>query len=115
RMGEPGGDLDLAQEARRPEGRGQLRTEDFEGDPPAVFAIVGQINGRHAPTTELPSDRVELGKSDLKAVCWTAHRRKCIAVSQPSPCAAARRRLANRYTLDRKSTRLNSSHRTISY
>src|SRR5439155_17904769 len=94
RMGEPGGDLDLAQEASRPERRCQFRTEDFEGDLPAVFAIVGKVNGRHAPTTELPSDRVALGKSDLKAVCWTAHRRKCIAVSQPSPCVPARRRTA---------------------
>src|SRR5205823_7851536 len=74
RMGEPGGDLDLAQEASRPQRRGQLRTEDFEGDPPAVFTIVGQIDGGHAAVAELSGDRVALGKSDLKAVCRIAHR-----------------------------------------
>ena len=48
-MSEPGGDLDLAEKALRAKCGGELRFQDLDGDPATVFAIFGQINGRHPP------------------------------------------------------------------
>ena len=55
-MRQPGGGVDLAQEAVRPQGRGQFRAEDFEGDRPMVLQVLRQIHGRHAPAAELSFD-----------------------------------------------------------
>src|SRR5438093_7704520 len=72
-MGESGGDVDLAQEAIRPQARGQVGAEHLEGDQPAVFQVLRQVDGRHAPMAELAFDAIALGKCDLEAAEQTAH------------------------------------------
>src|SRR6185503_14044539 len=60
-MGEPGGDLYLAQEAFRTEARSQLWAEQFEGHGPAVFHVFSQVHGRHAAVADLSFDRITPG------------------------------------------------------
>src|SRR2546426_622228 len=84
RMGEPSGDLDLAQEALGPDGGAKLGAQDLERNGPVVAKVVGEIDRRHSPAAEFALDRVTPGEGDLKA--------------------------AQLVCQDRKSTRLNSSH-----
>src|SRR2546426_1153757 len=72
-MGEPGGDVDLAQEPVLPQGRAEVRAEHFEGDQTAVLQVLRQIHGRHAPAAEFPVDRIPLGQCDLEPAWHTAH------------------------------------------
>ena len=75
-MGEPGGDLDLTEEAVRAQLGGQVRAEHFERDGPAVFQVLRQVHGRHAPAAELPFDRIVLSQGGLEAARETAHAAK---------------------------------------
>ncbi len=72
-MGEPGGDLDLAEEAFRPEARSQLGAEHFERHRPAVFHILCQVDSRHAAAAELSCDRIAPGQACLEAVQQSVH------------------------------------------
>jgi len=72
-MGEPGGDLDFAQEPIGPEARSQVRAEHLESDRPAVFQVLGQVDGRHAPAADLAFEPIALGERDLEVAEQTAH------------------------------------------
>src|SRR5690242_5438741 len=72
-MGEPGGDLDLAQEPIGPQARGQVWAEYLESDRPAVFQVLRQIDGRHAPAADLAFDPIALCERDLEVAEQTAH------------------------------------------
>src|SRR5207244_4938780 len=58
RVLEPGGQLDLALEAFRSEGGGQLRVEHLERDRPLVLEIEGEIDDGHAAAPELALEHV---------------------------------------------------------
>ena len=59
RMLEPGGRLDLAQEALRPELRGALPAQDLERDWPPVPHLVREVDRRHPAAPDLALDHVE--------------------------------------------------------
>ena len=61
-MLEPGGDLDLAEEALGAERGGQLRPEDLDRDLAAVLQVLGEIHVAMPPTAELALDRVAVGE-----------------------------------------------------
>src|SRR2546425_12841488 len=67
RMGEPSGDLDLAQEALGPDGGSKLGAQDLERHGPVMAKVVGEIDRRHSPAAEFALDRVTPGEGDLKA------------------------------------------------
>ena len=66
-MGEPGRDLDLAQEPSGAERRGELGAQDLQGDGAAVFQVLGEVDRRHPTATELVLDRVAPGEGGLQA------------------------------------------------
>jgi hypothetical protein len=47
-----------AMEAPAAQGRGELRMEDLDGDPPPVLQVFGKKDRGHAATAELALDRV---------------------------------------------------------
>ena len=57
-MLQPGGELDLAQEALRAERGGELGVEHLERDRAVVLEVVGEIDGGHAAAAELALERV---------------------------------------------------------
>src|SRR2546427_1078755 len=73
RMGEPSGDLDLAQEALGPDGGSKLRAQDLERNGPVMANVVGEIDRRHSPAAEFALDRVTPGEGDLKAGQLVCH------------------------------------------
>src|SRR5256712_13509258 len=73
RMGEPSGDLDLAQEALGPDGGSKLRAQALERNGPVMANVVGEIDRRHSPAAEFALDRVTPGEGDLKAGQLVCH------------------------------------------
>ncbi len=65
-MLQPGGDLDLAQEALSPQRRCQLGTEQLDGDGAPMLQVLGEIDRRHPPAPELSLDRVTPGEGDIE-------------------------------------------------
>ena len=59
---------DLAQEALRPQGGGQLGTQDLHGDFSAVLEILGLVDCGHAALSQLPLDAVAIGEGGAEAV-----------------------------------------------
>ena len=73
-MVQPGGGLDLPEEALGSERSGELGTQDLEGDGPIVSQVVGQVDGRHAPAAELTFDAIAIGQSGRENVGYIRHR-----------------------------------------
>ena len=67
RMAEPRGDLDLAQEAIGPDGVGELRLEQLDGDLAAVPQVVGEIDGGHPAAADHALDAVAAGERRTEA------------------------------------------------
>ncbi len=61
-MLEPGGDLDLAEEALGAQRGGQLGPENLDGDFSAVAEVGGQVDHGHAALTQLALQRVAVGQ-----------------------------------------------------
>jgi hypothetical protein len=59
---EPGGELDLAQEALGPQGRGQLRPQHLDRDRAVMLLVLGEIDRGHPTAADLPLDRVAVGE-----------------------------------------------------
>ena len=62
-MLQPGGELDLAEEAVRPQCGREVGMEDLERDRTVVPEVAGQKDRGHAPTAELALDRVPVAQS----------------------------------------------------
>ena len=60
---EPGGDLDLGQEAFGAEHRAQLAAQDLEGYFAIMLEVGGEVDGGHAAGTELALDAVAFFQS----------------------------------------------------
>ena len=73
-MLEPGGDADLAGEAVRAEGRGELGAEHLDGDLAVVLEVVGQVDGGHPALSEFALDPVSRAEGTLKLVAQVAGR-----------------------------------------
>src|SRR5438309_8682965 len=73
RMGEPSGDLDLAQEALGPDGGSKLGAQDLERHGPVMAKVLGEIDRRHSPAAEFALDRVTPGEGALKANQLVCH------------------------------------------
>jgi hypothetical protein len=65
RVAEPGGDLDLAEEAVRAERSAQLGTEHLQGNRPVQLEIGREIHRSHPTTAELAGDRVTVGEGGV--------------------------------------------------
>ena len=65
-MLQPGGELDLAQEAVGPERGGELGVEDLEGDGAVVLEVPGQEHRGHPPAPELPLERIARAQAFLE-------------------------------------------------
>jgi hypothetical protein len=74
RVLQPCGQPDLAPEALRPQGLGQLRVEHLEGDRPLVPQVPGQVDGGHPAAAELALDRVAAGQGGLELCAEVAQR-----------------------------------------
>ena len=57
-MLEPGGEVDLAEEALGAQGGGELGVEHLDRDRPVVPEVAGEPDGGHAPAAELALERV---------------------------------------------------------
>ena len=66
-MVEPGSELDLSKEAVGAKGRRQIRVENLERDYAIMLAVLRQVNGRHATTSELTVYRISVGKRSPEA------------------------------------------------
>ncbi len=66
-MIEPGDDLDLAIEPLWSERRGELGSEHLDGHLAAVLQIIGEVDRRHSPATQLALDGVTAGEGDAEA------------------------------------------------
>ena len=75
-MGEPCGDLDLAEKTLRSDDRGEVWTQHLEGHAPTVFYVMREKHGRHAAFTERTLDGVAAGKGGLEAAQYFRHRFK---------------------------------------
>ncbi len=63
-----GGDFDLLEEPLRAQDRRELRSQDLDGDLPAVLTVSSEIDRRHAAAAELPLDRVPIGQGGPEAL-----------------------------------------------
>ena len=61
-MLQPGGDLDLAEEAVGPEGGGSSGRSTFTATLRSVLQVLGQVDGGHAALAELALDAVAVGE-----------------------------------------------------
>jgi hypothetical protein len=68
RVLEPGDELDLALEALRTEGGGDLGVEDLERDRAVVPQIMGEVDDSHPTTSELALDAVAVGQDGLETI-----------------------------------------------
>lgn len=66
-MLEPGGGANLAQKPLGTEIGGQLRPENLQCDQPFVPKVLGQIDGGHTATAQLPLDLVAISKRRFQA------------------------------------------------
>jgi hypothetical protein len=62
------GDLDLLEEAIRPDDRGDLGPNDFDGYLALVLSVTRQVDRRHAPLAELALDFVAIGECRAEPV-----------------------------------------------
>ena len=67
RVLEPGGGLDLPQEALGPERGGELGAEHLDGHLAVVPQVLRQVDRGHPPAPELALDDVAVGQSGLEA------------------------------------------------
>ena len=67
-MGEPGGDLDLAQEALGPIAAASSGLQDLDRDRAVVLEVAGEVDGRHAAAADLALDSVATGKRLRQAI-----------------------------------------------
>ncbi len=74
-MGEPGGQLDLAEEPVGADLGGDLRPQDLEGDAPVVPQVLGEEDDGHAPLAELALDRVTTRQAVVQALFQVTHGR----------------------------------------
>ena len=72
-VGEPGRDLDLAQESFCSEDSSQLRAKDFYSDRPVMLDVLGEVHGRHAPSTDFPLDGIAVGEGGFETVEKVRH------------------------------------------
>jgi hypothetical protein len=62
-MIQPGSEADLAEEALGTQGRGELRVEQLQGDPPVVLEVLGEIDRGHSAAAELALETVAVAES----------------------------------------------------
>ena len=67
-MLEPGGDFDLAGEAVRSHGHGDLGAQNLERDLAVVLDVLGEIDRGHPALPELALDGVAVGEGLAKGV-----------------------------------------------
>ena len=67
RVGEPGGDLDLAEEPLGAERPGELGAEDLYGNRAMMAGIGCKVDGGHAPAPDLTFERVASGEDSAGA------------------------------------------------
>ena len=67
RVREPGGDGDLAQEARRPDAQGQVRMKNFQGDVTPVLQVSGEQHDGHPAAAQLALDAIALREAGTQA------------------------------------------------
>ncbi len=67
RVIEPGGQVDLAEEALGTQGSGELRMEQLQGDPPVMLEVLGEVDRGHAAAPELALEHVALTEGSNKA------------------------------------------------
>ena len=72
-MGQPGRDLDLAQEPLRPERRRELGPQDLDRDRAVVLQILGQVYGGHAAPAQFPLQAVPVGQSGSQSLWVVGH------------------------------------------
>ena len=79
-MLEAGGELDLAEKALGPERGGELGVEHLDGDRAVVLEVAGELDGGHAPATELALERVAVPQAFAQAATGSVRRH-----GDPSP------------------------------
>ena len=57
-MIEPGGQVDLPEEALGTQGSGELRVEQLQSDPPVMLEVLGEVDRGHPAPTELTLEQV---------------------------------------------------------
>ena len=72
-MLQPGGELDLAQEALGAERGGELGVEDLERDRAVVLQVLGEEDGGHAPAPELTLECVTAAQTVLEFCLEVGH------------------------------------------
>ena len=72
-MLEPGGGLDLAQEALGAERRGELGVQHLERDGAVVPEVAGEVDGGHAAATELALEAVAVSHCRLEVLRQIGH------------------------------------------
>ena len=95
-MLQAGRDLDLAEKAVAAKGRGQLGLQHLHRNLAAVPEVLRQVDGRHAPATELPLEQVAvtqgLGEPGIDRSHQTAWRvsLQCVLAGSGSPAEGQR-------------------------
>ena len=72
-MIEPGGQVDLALEALRPERGRELRVEQLQGHPPIMLQVVSEVDRGHAATPELSLEPVAIRQAACKLLAQVSH------------------------------------------
>jgi hypothetical protein len=72
-MGQPGGDLDLAQEPAAAESGGQVGPQHLDGTLASVADVVGQADQRHAAGAGLAFDDLAVGEGRPEAKSDVVH------------------------------------------
>jgi hypothetical protein len=67
------GDFDLALEPLPAQGLGQVRVKDLDRDGAPMFAVLGLIDGGHAPTPDLPLQLVTVLQRALQTLRKVRH------------------------------------------
>src|SRR5207248_6335935 len=75
RMGEPGGDFDLPQEALGAERRGDLGPQHLDSNGAAVLEIARQVHRGHPAPPQLALEGVALGEGCAERLKLAGHRR----------------------------------------
>src|SRR5262249_2660149 len=69
-----GDGLDLAEEALRPDDRGEFGAQHFDRYLAVVLEIVGQVDRRHTALTELPLEAIAIGQGGYQRFRDGSHR-----------------------------------------
>ena len=72
-MGEPGGELDLAEEPFGADGGREVGPEDLEGDLAVVAQVVGEEDDGHAALAELALEAVAPGEAGFELLLQCGH------------------------------------------